>query len=369
MLQELLKAFALIFIAEMGDKTQILAMAFATRFPVKKVLLGIFLGAFLNHGLAVLLGSVLTNFIPISLIQIIAGIAFIGFALWTLKTEEEGEEKSSQKNKYGPVLTVSLAFFLGELGDKTQLTAITLAADASYPVFILAGTVLGMIVTGALGIWIGKKLGDNVPELFIKLIAASVFLFFGVLKLFQSIPSAYLSIYTLLPFFLLLSSLVFFMVKKLLFVHQKGSKYKKTAEILHLYYQHMESDLEALCLGEENCNICKGKGCIVGYAKQVVSDALQGTSTKEPFHSSEDSFSKSFSKEDLIDALSDTLLLLQKEKDTSSHVDMVRKQLELALFHRFVEKITDWDLYFDEWKKRDPYITASLLSRIEQIKK
>src|SRR5690554_2998779 len=161
MIQEMIKAFFLIFIAEMGDKTQILAMAFATRFPVRKVLLGIGLGALLNHGLAVALGSSLSRVVPLSTIQIIAGAAFIGFALWTLKPEN-GEEEKEPRMQFGPTATVALAFFIGELGDKTQLTAITLAADARYPLLILGGTVSGMIATGALGIFIGKKLGEKI---------------------------------------------------------------------------------------------------------------------------------------------------------------------------------------------------------------
>ena len=94
MIQEIIRAFLLIFVAEMGDKTQILAMTFATRFPVRKVLIGIGLGVFLNHGLAVILGSYLSRMIPISTLQMIAGAAFIGFAFWTLKPEKEGEEMS-----------------------------------------------------------------------------------------------------------------------------------------------------------------------------------------------------------------------------------------------------------------------------------
>ena len=139
----------------MGDKTQILAMTFAFA-SCKKVLIGIGLGVFLNHGLAVILGSYLSRMIPISTLQMIAGAAFIGFAFWTLKPEKEGEE-NELRMQFGPVATVSLAFFLGELGDKTQLTAITMAADAKYPLMILAGTVSGMAATGALGIIIGKS--------------------------------------------------------------------------------------------------------------------------------------------------------------------------------------------------------------------
>src|SRR5690606_22932798 len=146
--------------AEMGDKTQILAMAFATQYQVKKVLMGVFLGSLLNHGIAVALGSYLSSVIPINTIQIIAGISFVGFALWTLKNDDDDEEEGDSKGKFGPVFTVAMAFFIGELGDKTQLTAITLSVDASYPVFILLGTVSGMILTSSLGIYVGSKIGN-----------------------------------------------------------------------------------------------------------------------------------------------------------------------------------------------------------------
>ncbi|MFK5884021.1 MAG: TMEM165/GDT1 family protein, partial [Candidatus Izemoplasma sp.] len=115
MITELLRAFIFIFIAEMGDKTQILAMAFATKYNIKKVLLGIFIGSLLNHGLAVLLGNSLTRIIDPSTLQIIAGFAFILFALWSLKMNDD-EESVKKKVKYGPVVTVSIAFFIGELG-------------------------------------------------------------------------------------------------------------------------------------------------------------------------------------------------------------------------------------------------------------
>lgn len=223
MSQELIQAFMLIFIAEMGDKTQILAMAFATRFPVKKVFLGIFLGSLLNHGLAVWLGSYISNFVPINTIQIIAGLAFVGFALWTLKPEgDDDDEGSSQRSKFGPVMTVALAFFIGELGDKTQLTAITLAVDAVYPLAILAGTVMGMVVTGGLGIVVGRQLGDKVPELAIKIIASSVFMFFGITKLYQTLPEQYLTLPIISLTVAILGVAFFLMVRTLIIQKRQG---------------------------------------------------------------------------------------------------------------------------------------------------
>lgn len=117
----------------MGDKSQILAMAFATKFPIRKVMIGVFAGALLNHGLAVLLGSFIQDYIPITTLQIVAGFAFVVFALWSLKPEDNKDEETNKKMKFGPILTVAIAYFLGELGDKTQLTTIALSANSQFP--------------------------------------------------------------------------------------------------------------------------------------------------------------------------------------------------------------------------------------------
>lgn len=219
----MIRAFLLIFVAELGDKTQILAMAFATRYPVRKVLHGIGIGAFLNHGLAVALGAYLSRLVPVNTIQMIAGAAFVGFALWTLKVDEE-EEEGEPRLHLGATATVALAFFLGELGDKTQLTAITLAADAEHPWQVLAGTVLGMVATGGLGIVVGKKLGDKVPEIGVKLIAASVFMLFGLQKLYQTAPPQYLRPQIAVPFLAVVILAAGWMVNSLVHLRRKRSK-------------------------------------------------------------------------------------------------------------------------------------------------
>lgn len=226
MFTDFIKAFGLIFIAEMGDKTQILAMAFSTRYKVKSVLCGIFLGAFLNHGIAVWLGNYLCSIIPVETLQIIAGFAFVGFALWTLKIEKEEEEKKV-KRSFGPIITVAMAFFIGELGDKTQLTAITLSTEATYPLLILLGSVSAMIVTGGLGIFVGRKLGNKIPELAIKLLAASIFMIFGVTKLFTTVPDKYLNPMVLVAFFSIIGIISFIRIKAIINMRsQEKAKYK-----------------------------------------------------------------------------------------------------------------------------------------------
>lgn len=155
---EFLKAFALIFVAEMGDKTQIMAMAFATQYAIKSILSGVFLGSFLNHGIAILLGSLFLTKLPMGLIQLLAGAVFIAFGLQSLNIEGDSDEEKS-KAKHGAVLTVAMAFFIGELGDKTQLTAMTLGTESMYPFLTLMGTSLGMVSVSLFGIFIGAKLG------------------------------------------------------------------------------------------------------------------------------------------------------------------------------------------------------------------
>lgn len=91
-------------------------------------------------------------------------------------SDSDTEEIDHNKGMH-PVLTVALAFFIGELGDKTQLTAMTLSSEGNYPLFILIGTTLGMVATSAMGIFIGSKIGDKVPDIAIKIVSSLVFVF------------------------------------------------------------------------------------------------------------------------------------------------------------------------------------------------
>ncbi len=213
MITELIRAFFLIFAAEMGDKTQIIAMTFATQYKVKEVLVGVFLGVFLNHGLAIVLGRYISRLIPMGWIELIAGIMFVIFGLLALK-EEKGES-SGNKKVFGPIITVALAFFIGELGDKTQLTAMTLAAEGNYPFFILAGTILGMIVTSGLGIFVGNKIGEKIPDIFIKVISSLVFVFFGTLKLYRWIPREISNSYYSIVYFIIIIFIQVLLIKRL----------------------------------------------------------------------------------------------------------------------------------------------------------
>ena len=372
MIQEIIRAFLLIFVAEMGDKTQILAMTFATRFPVRKVLIGIGLGVFLNHGLAVILGSYLSRMIPISTLQMIAGAAFIGFAFWTLKPKKEGEE-NELRMQFGPVATVSLAFFLGELGDKTQLTAITMAADAKYPLMILAGTVSGMAATGALGIIIGKKLGDKIPELGIKILAASIFMYFGIQKLLQTIPAQYLNVYTVVPFLSMLALIIFWMVYALIRRRRDGiqSDFIAKAKLLHDYYLHMKEDLNHICLGPEYCGTCEGNHCVIGHTKEIVESVLGNQEWRKlTQEAGMGHWNKPFLEEEVLDCLMDTLFLINTIRDENSltNAHVIRNQMETILFGRPIRKFENIKSYIEEVRDMDSVLSDKIDSMFKMGK-
>ena len=173
-------------LAEMGDKTQLLAMAFATKYAAPKVLLGVFLATVLNHAMAVALGNYITNFASLQTwIQGLAALSFIFFGLWTIRGDQlEGEE--NRVSRFGPIATVAIAFFIAEMGDKTQLATIALATRFPHePLWILMGTTTGMLIADGIGIWVGVVMCRNIPERTIKIISAAVFVLFGFLACYQ----------------------------------------------------------------------------------------------------------------------------------------------------------------------------------------
>ncbi len=177
---------SLIFVvlAEMGDKTQLLAMAFASRYRWQIVMWGVFAATMANHLLAVLAGNWLTHLIPIHYIQIAASASFILFGLWTLYGD-----KLNNKDKcfnFSPFWTVAIAFFFAEMGDKTQLATVALAAKYMTVIPIWLGTTTGMLIADAIGIIVGIVLGKKIPERFIKWFAAIIFIAFGIAGLYQA---------------------------------------------------------------------------------------------------------------------------------------------------------------------------------------
>jgi len=175
---------AVIFVAELGDKSQLMAMTFATRYRTRDVIIGITAATAIVHLASVGIGAWIGDSFAGSqdTISIIAGIAFLAFAAWTLRGDEltEDEADKARLSQGAAILAVGVAFFLAELGDKTMLATITLATQEGWFGTWL-GSTLGMVAADALAIVAGIMLGKHLPEKIIKYGATVAFLVFGVL--------------------------------------------------------------------------------------------------------------------------------------------------------------------------------------------
>jgi putative Ca2+/H+ antiporter (TMEM165/GDT1 family) len=187
-LSALLLSFAVIFIAEMGDKTQLVAMMFALRYRWWVVLAAITAATTLVHVFSVAIGHYLGAALPTHLLGILAGAMFVFFGLWTLRGDSLSDEEASktQKATAPAFFVVCSAFFLAELGDKTMLATITLAADHNW-LGVWVGSTVGMVVADGLAIIVGAVAGKHLPERLIQVVAAALFLLFGFYLLLENV--------------------------------------------------------------------------------------------------------------------------------------------------------------------------------------
>jgi putative Ca2+/H+ antiporter (TMEM165/GDT1 family) len=191
-LAALLLSFAVIFVAELGDKSQLMAMTFALRYRWWVVLIGITAATTAVHLISVAVGHYLGAALPTHLLGILAGVAFVFFGLWTLRGDKlsDDEATKAQRSTAPAFFTVTSAFLLAELGDKTMLATITLAADNDW-VGVWIGSTIGMVAADALAIVVGAIAGKHLPERVIQLGAAALFVIFGVAMLLEgAFPAA-----------------------------------------------------------------------------------------------------------------------------------------------------------------------------------
>jgi Ca2+/H+ antiporter, TMEM165/GDT1 family len=335
---ELIRACFFILMAEMGDKTQILALAFATKYKVQKVLLGVFIGSLLNHGLAVILGTYLSSVIPLGTIRLVAACSFICFGLWSLKAEK-GEEEEDSKERFGPVFTVAAAFFIGELGDKTQLTAITLSTNSPYPVFILMGTVLGMIVTSAIGIFVGSRLGKKIPEFTMKLVSSSIFIFFGVVGLYEAVPGAYITAPYVAVFTIGLAAAVYLLLIPSIRLERQRriTPLKRVANKLHESIGNISPSIESLCHGVQSCGSCKSSECSVACAKSLLKNSspsrnyVVSSRWQEDLTRNKRKFDR-MKTQKALQTVVDNCLRCGKEHEENCVVNRVREILEMEYY-------------------------------------
>lgn len=178
-MEAIVNSFLLVFVSEMGDKTQLLALVLAARFRRPwPIMAGILVATLLNHALASYVGTIVTHLIsPVALKWILAS-SFIAFGIWILIPDQEEEFKD--KHRWGAFLTTAVAFFFAEMGDKTQLATVALGAKFAAPLLVTAGTTLGMLGADGLAVFFGHNFTDRIPMQWVHRIASALFVLFGI---------------------------------------------------------------------------------------------------------------------------------------------------------------------------------------------
>ena len=187
-MQEFLISTPVVALAEMGDKTQLLALLLAARFrkPVP-ILIAILLATTINHGLSAVLGQWLTTVLNPTVMVWVLAIGFIGMALWMLIPDKLDDETDSinKWQRFGVFGATFILFFLAEIGDKTQIATVALAARFDSVFWVMLGTTVGMMIANAPAVFIGNKMADRLPISLIHKIGAAIFLIVGISTLVQ----------------------------------------------------------------------------------------------------------------------------------------------------------------------------------------
>ena len=183
-MESLLVSTGVVALAEIGDKTQLLAFILAARFkkPVP-IILGILAATVVNHGLAGALGAWITAVVSPEIMRWALGLSFIGMAAWTMIPDKIEDEEAQIAQRFGVFGATLITFFLAEMGDKTQIATVALAAHYAAPVMVVIGTTLGMLIADVPAVFVGDKLASKIPMKLVHTIAAAIFALLGIATL------------------------------------------------------------------------------------------------------------------------------------------------------------------------------------------
>ncbi|MDP2768790.1 MAG: TMEM165/GDT1 family protein [Giesbergeria sp.] len=183
-MESLLVSTGVVALAEIGDKTQLLAFILAARFkkPVP-IILGILAATVVNHGLAGALGAWITAVVSPEIMRWALGLSFIGMAVWTMIPDKIEDEETQIAQRFGVFGATLITFFLAEMGDKTQIATVALAAHYAAPLLVVIGTTLGMLIADVPAVFVGDKLASKVPMKLVHSVAATIFALLGIATL------------------------------------------------------------------------------------------------------------------------------------------------------------------------------------------
>lgn len=185
-MEALLVSTGVVALAEIGDKTQLLALLLAVRFkkPVP-IIAGITCATVINHALAGALGMWITTTVSADLLRWLLGLSFLAIAAWTLVPDTIDQNDAITQNKFGVFGATAIAFFLAEMGDKTQIATVTLSAHYAAPLLAVAGTTLGMLIADVPAVLAGNQFAARIPLKPVRIVAAGIFAVMGLAALLQ----------------------------------------------------------------------------------------------------------------------------------------------------------------------------------------
>ena len=183
-MESLFVSTGVVALAEIGDKTQLLAFLLAARFKKPlPIVLGILAATIVNHSLAGALGAWITTTLSPGVLRWVLGVSFIAMAVWTLIPDKIEEEETQIARRFGVFGATLITFFLAEMGDKTQVATVAMAAHYAAPVMVVIGTTLGMLIADVPAVFAGDKLATRIPMKLVHGIAAAIFAALGVATL------------------------------------------------------------------------------------------------------------------------------------------------------------------------------------------
>jgi len=185
-MEALLISTGVVALAEIGDKTQLLAFILAARFKKPlPIVAGILVATLVNHSLAGALGAWITSVVSPEILRWVLGLSFIGMAVWTLIPDKIEDEETRAAQRLGVFGATLITFFLAEMGDKTQLATVALAAHYGAPLLVVIGTTLGMLIADVPAVLVGNQFAAKIPLKIVHSIAATIFAAMGVLALLK----------------------------------------------------------------------------------------------------------------------------------------------------------------------------------------
>jgi len=337
MLIEFLKSFLLIFTAEIGDKTQILALSFSLSYSIREIFYGFLLGSIISQGLAVLAAQILYISIPSTYLYYMSAVIFLFFGFLNI-VKFSDKYRRKDVNLKNTILLIALTFFIVELGDKTQLSALAIASKSNYPFFNLLGGTISILSISVLFILMSRKLGSKLPEKSIKIASSFIFIIIGIVNLTYALPDFITeSLIYLVFIFGIIGIYIVISIKFYKQTKYGDNSLRKSSNELYKYYNRLINYIDEICLGSETCGNCMEENCIIGYTKHIIKDILYDKDIKEKNTKEfSPSLKKRFNKERVYASLSIIISFLNDHPEYTNEelsvLNKTRNNLEVILF-------------------------------------